>query len=230
MGYEVIRIDEGTWRIEDSGVRFFVVAGSDRAVLIDSGMQVKNAIDIAKELTDLPIELINTHGDTDHVGSNHQFDKFYMNPAEASNYYKSHNGQGEIVPVYDGDVIDLGGRHLEVVVIPGHTPGSIALIDVERRVLFSGDSVQDGMIFMFGIQREIHAFLLSLKKLETYADRFDQIYPSHGSLPVDKNTIGKIYEGCSKIVAREIEGEDFEMFGNKIKKYNIGVANILFEN
>jgi glyoxylase-like metal-dependent hydrolase (beta-lactamase superfamily II) len=42
--------------------------------------------------------------------------------------------------VADGDVIDLGDRRLEVLHLPGHTPGSIALWEPEARLLFSGDT------------------------------------------------------------------------------------------
>ncbi|HET9310649.1 MAG TPA: MBL fold metallo-hydrolase [Actinomycetota bacterium] len=43
--------------------------------------------------------------------------------------------------VADGDVIDLGDRRLEVLHLPGHTPGSIALWEPDARLLFSGDTV-----------------------------------------------------------------------------------------
>jgi glyoxylase-like metal-dependent hydrolase (beta-lactamase superfamily II) len=43
--------------------------------------------------------------------------------------------------VEEGDVIDLGDRQLEVLHVPGHTPGSIALWESETGLLFSGDTV-----------------------------------------------------------------------------------------
>ncbi|MBQ8972065.1 MAG: MBL fold metallo-hydrolase, partial [Clostridia bacterium] len=70
MEYNIIQINENTWRIEDGGVRFFLLAGSERALLIDSGMNVHNARDIASDITQLPISLLNTHADRDHIGSN----------------------------------------------------------------------------------------------------------------------------------------------------------------
>jgi glyoxylase-like metal-dependent hydrolase (beta-lactamase superfamily II) len=42
--------------------------------------------------------------------------------------------------VADGDVIDLGDRRLEVVHVPGHTLGSIALWEADSGLLFSGDT------------------------------------------------------------------------------------------
>ena len=224
---EIIKINENTWRIEEEGVRFFLLAGENKALLIDSGMQVQNAKEIAKSLVKLPIELLNTHGDRDHVGSNDEFDSFYMNPAEASNYYNTNKKTGTIIPVSDGDIIDIGGRELEIITLPGHTPGSIAVLDRNNKVLISGDPVQDGNIFMFGVQREMHAYLLSLEKLEKYKDRFDTIYPSHGTFPVGPELIDALHEGAVRVLNGEVEGYEAEIFGTKIKKYDVGAATFL---
>lgn len=224
---EIIKMNENTWRIEDGHVRFFLLAGEKKALLIDSGMQVHNAREIAESLVNVPVELLNTHGDIDHVGSNEQFESFYMNPAEASNYYNTQKQAGTIVPVTDGDVIDLGGRELEIITLPGHTPGSIAVLDGKNRVLISGDPIQDGDIFMFGIQREMHAYLLSLEKLEKYKDRFDTIYPAHGTFPVSPDLIAALHEGATRVLAGEVEGSDAEFHGVKIKRYDVGAAGFL---
>ena len=224
---EIIKINENTWRIEDAEVRFFLLAGENKALLIDSGMTVHNAKEIAEELVDLPVELLNTHGDIDHIGSNDEFSSFYMNPAEASNYYNTQKRTGMIEPVNDGDIIDLGDRELEIITIPGHTPGSIAVLDKKNRVLISGDPIQDGNIFMFGVQREMHAYLLSLEKLMNYVDRFDTIYPSHGSFPVGPELIVALYEGAAHIVMGLAEGSETEFHGMKVKQYDMGSAIFL---
>ena len=162
---EIIQIDNQSWRIEDQGVRFFLLTGEEKALLVDSGMTVRNAKEIAEDITSLPLSLVNTHADPDHIGSNDEFDSFLMNSAEAVNYYNVQQRTGNYIPAEDGDIIDLGDRKLRIIAIPGHTPGSIALLDEERRVLISGDTVQDGDIYMFGLMREFHAYINSLKKL-----------------------------------------------------------------
>ena len=55
MDCEIIQINENTWRIEDGGVRLFLLAGSERALLIDSGMNLETARDVASGLTGLPL-------------------------------------------------------------------------------------------------------------------------------------------------------------------------------
>lgn len=44
----------------------------------------------------------------------------------------------------EGDIVDLGDRTLEILHLPGHSPGSIGLWDPAARILFSGDTVYDG--------------------------------------------------------------------------------------
>ncbi len=229
MEYQVIQIDGHTWRIEEERVRFFLLEGEERALLIDSGMQVKNAREIAEGLTKLPVSLLITHGDRDHVGSNGEFPVFYMHPAEASNYYNTQGKTGEFLPVWDGEVLDLGGRPLEIISLPGHTPGSIGVLDRNARVLIGGDPVQDGQIFMFGVQREMHAYIHSLAKLEGYREAFDWIYPSHGSFPVSPELIPVLREAAGKVLAGEVQGTKTEMFGRKIMRYDVGAASFLGE-
>ena len=225
---EIIKINNDTWQCSDGGVRFFLLAGSERALLIDSGMTVHNAKEIAEELVHVPVELLNTHADPDHIGSNAEFDEFYMNPAESVNYYKSQGRCGRMIPVSDGDVIDLGGRKLEIIHIPGHTPGSIAVLDRRDRALFSGDPVQkNGGIFMFGPLRELHAYILSLLKLEAMSDRFDLIYPSHAESPITPDVIPALRKGTERVLSGEIKGELAEMHGRKIRRCDVGVSVLL---
>ena len=58
---EIVQINSDTWRIEDNGVRFFVLEGTEKALMIDSGMNTPDAGEIAKTLTSKPLELLNTH-------------------------------------------------------------------------------------------------------------------------------------------------------------------------
>jgi len=46
--------------------------------------------------------------------------------------------------VGDDDVLDLGDRTITVFHVPGHTPGSVALWDGEKALLFTGDTLYDG--------------------------------------------------------------------------------------
>jgi len=236
MRPEIRTIDATTWALDEGGVRFFLLAGSERSLMIDSGMQTEDARGIAEEILTAAkaphgeaLELLNTHADPDHIRCVGQFPWFYMHPAEATNFYNSRKAVGQMRPVWDGDTLDLGGRTLRVIELPGHTPGSIALLDVERRRLFAGDSVQDGRIFMFGIQREMHAYRASMQKLMGMTDRFDVIYPSHATLEVAPKLVEQLYEASGRILDGTIAGRAGDMHGNPITIYDCGAATFLCE-
>lgn len=227
---KIIPIDNKTWRIEDDGVRFFVLAGTKKVLMIDSGMNTPDALEIVrtiKELpSDLPIELLNTHADRDHISGNDSFDKFYMSPNESDNLF-AHGKKGDIVPVKSGDVIDLGERPLEIIGNPGHTPGSVAVLDIADRTLYSGDAVQNSRIFMFGERRDMDVYINSLETLKSYIPRFDKIYPSHGDIPVKPELIDKLIEGAKEITNNKAVGKKVDIFGNQVTLYQFDYAGFL---
>lgn len=237
--YEVVRIDEDTWSIEDGGiVRFFLLKGTEKALLIDSGLNVEHVKELAKSLLkeagafegkEAEIILLNTHADGDHCFGNKEFDWFYLHAGDWGHYEQQFGKGADMRTVKDGEVIDLGDRPLEIIEIPGHTFGSIAVLDVNRRVLFSGDSVQDGKIFLFGPHRELEAFPAGLLKLDAMTDRFDAIYASHATMKLDPDYIGKVFDACEAVFHGEVEPEELELFGNTVKAYDCGVATLLID-
>ena len=225
---DIIQLNEKTWSIEDGGVRFFLLCGTKRAMLVDTGMTTADARAIAEGITKLPLSLINTHTDRDHTAGNGAFDEIYMSPKEEPQY-RSQGGTGTILPVKEGDVIDLGERTLRIIDIPGHTPGSIAILDEQYRVLISGDSVQDGRIFMFGARRNPNDFIASMKHLKEYDGLYDEVYPMHGTLPVGPELVGKLMDGAQQILDGRVKGMPVTIFGNEVTLYRFDYAGFLCE-
>ncbi|MCQ2497518.1 MAG: MBL fold metallo-hydrolase [Lachnospiraceae bacterium] len=218
---EVIKINDNTWRIEDEFVRFFLLCGTKKAVMIDSGVNCPEARKIAEELTNLPIMLLNTHGDGDHVSGTGAFEEIYMAADDYNNcMLKDRFPNTTLVPVKDSDTFDLGNRTLEIIAIPGHTFGSIAILDVENRILFSGDSVQDTHIYLFGDKRSPKGFSSALNKLISISDRFDYIYPSHGTPILDSDYCDKVLESWNKVLDGKIEAKIINLFGTDVKQFD----------
>jgi len=67
--------------------------------------------------------------------------------------------------VVEGDVIDLGDRHLEVLHLPGHTPGSIGLWEPASATLFSGDAIYDGPLLDALPESDRSAYVHTMKRL-----------------------------------------------------------------
>ena len=217
-----------TWYFDDGGVRIFLAVGEEKALVIDTGMTGIDIHNAAKAVTDLPLVLINTHSDPDHTGGNSQFSEFMMHPSEMVIYHNLFHQKGRIFPVFDKDVIDLGGRELEVVQVPGHTPGSITLLDKNERCLLGGDPIQiDGDIYMFGLHRDMEAYVFGLEHLLKRVAEFDWIYPSHMQLKVPASVIPELIQGAKDVLSGMISGTVREMHGKEIISYDIEIDRFL---
>ena len=217
---QTVQIDENTWRFEDDFVRFFLLVGGEKAVLIDSGANAPDAADIAKKLTDKPLMLLNTHGDGDHTSGTAGFSEIFIHPEDFTKCEVNTRYPGTALrEIKDGDVIDLGDRPLRIIHIPGHTYGSVAILDVKNRVLYAGDSVQKGHIFMFGEKRDPEEFEASLDKLIALKGEYDTIFASHDEPSLPADYVEKVKNAWRKVRSGKVPFEMIDMFGNEVKSY-----------
>ncbi len=217
-------------------IRSFVFLGNKDALLVDSGTGVGDLKEIIEKITDLPITALFTHAHGDHIGGAKYFNKRLMHPSEFDYYASEAEETVSMDPVWEGAIIDLGTYRFEVILIPGHSPGSIALLEKEKRFLIGGDSIQSGgPIIMLGSIRSFEAFQASMAKLSERIDEFDIIYASHNDLIVQPETIKILNQGVSKLLRNEISPEHLERFGQegRIYKYDnvsfFTLSNKLFE-
>jgi len=147
------QIDEHTW--EGNGYQVYnesvyVVEGEDKALVIDAGAYMPHLDEAVAALTDKPVMLALTHGHGDHVGGIGCFPEVWIHPAdEPMITYGDEGYKGVIHHLEDGDVIDLGGRQVEVLHTPGHTSGSITFFDKEHHYGFSGDAFGSTNLLLF---------------------------------------------------------------------------------
>ena len=160
-------LGDGIFNITSPPVGFqeYVVLGKEKAALIDTGMGIDSIAEVIREITDLPIVVICTHGHPDHAGGNAEFEPALINPADRDVFERMTTlefrqqdvgrmpggekwasrlqPQGPSpVDAQDGQLIDLGGRTLELLFAPGHTHGSMFVMDRQTGAVFTGDNVQ----------------------------------------------------------------------------------------
>lgn len=223
----VIKVTEHFWRIEEDGVRSFLFEGKTRAMLVDTGFGTIDMRRIVAELTDKPVFLVNTHADGDHTGKNNDFEEIYMHPAEMDRYQQ----KGQLRPasaLWEGEVIDLDYWQFEVILIPGHTPGSIALLERNKRMLIAGDTVQCGGIYMFGFGRNLDAYIASIERLIKLEDTFDTIWPSHAECPVKPDILESLRGGAKDLKAGKLKAQEAP-HNMPCKAYDCGVAIFLYD-
>lgn len=190
--YTIQSIAEKAWAIDMQGVRAFLVTGSTSALLIDTGPGGVNLRQAVLSQTDLPVRIVNTHSHFDHISGNAAFEMRFAHPMEIASLAKA---GFDALPVSPGSGFDLGGRILQVVGLPGHSPGSIGLWDTEAGVLFAGDAVAKGRpVFLSMDGASLEAFirtmdlLLSMEQTED-GSRLERIFCAHGELECGLDTV-----------------------------------------
>jgi glyoxylase-like metal-dependent hydrolase (beta-lactamase superfamily II) len=190
----------------------YLIIGEKRALLFDSGMGISDVRKVTTELTKLPIVVLNSHTHDDHVGGNWQFDTIYgMDTDFTRNNAKGsrEDAQAEITPdqicgslprefdaetystrpwkitayTHDGDHLDLGGRVIEVIATPGHTPDAISLLDRANGLLFTGDTYYPAPIWLFRPETDLDAYAASIRKLAALAPHVKIVLGAH-NIPV----------------------------------------------
>ena len=205
----------------------YLLIGEKKACIIDTMNGYNNLNETARKLTDKPVVVVNTHGHPDHIFGNVFFSEAYMNPAdldlarsfvESPEYRKILKEQNLSFPpfrnILPGDVIDLGGRTLEVFSLPGHTPGSILLLLKEDRILFTGDAVNHHLWMQLDGCLSISAYVKELDKILFLEKKADIILHGHAHDPDDISLLRCLRKGAMEI-CEGITGNDkpYKWFG-----------------
>lgn len=221
------RLPNGMTEITDlSGVHCFLVEGRDKALLIDTMTGLRGLPAFVATLTDLPVEVALTHGHMDHAGGVFEFGRCYIHPAdipmldgrtlparvgyvrgqlppgeapEASAFVP--DGPVEFVPLKAGDKLDLGGRALEVLHVPGHTRGSLCYLDTASGDFFAGDACNNNTLLMMDVSATIEEYLGALLALKERQGDIRRFYLFHGPSLQDKSCIDDNIQCCRDILA-----------------------------
>ena len=230
MAIQKTQVKENLWSLEMGYVRAYLAVGEDSAFLFDTGLAGNDMRSAVSEITDKKIIVLNTHSDYDHVGSNAQFDDIYLHPADYFKYGADGGGSLEgVKPICDGQIFDNGIFCFEAIYLPGHTPGSVAFLEKNRRFLVGGDMFSI-MVYLWGKERSIYAYRQSLEKLKRREAEFDHILAYHGEMVLGTEAIENFAECVNGILDGSIKGfkdttSGFDT-GNALV-YSTGKANIL---
>jgi len=104
-------------------------------------------------------------------------------------------------------VFHLGERDIEVVAMPGHTPGSVCYLDKANRMIFTGDSLCEWGVLLNLVQESCtsEVFLKSMQHIKEISETFDDILPGHHGFPVDKGYIDDYVICAERILDGTVE-------------------------
>src|SRR5579864_7466911 len=176
----------------------YLITGTQRALLFDTGMGISDIKQVTAELTKLPVIVLNSHTHDDHVGGNLEFETIYGMDTDFTRTNAKgsrEDAQAEITPdqicgnlpkgfdaktyatkpwhisrfLHDGDTIELGGRTIEVLATPGHTPDAICILDRANGLLFTGDTYYPAPIWLFRPETDLDAYEASVRRIAALA-------------------------------------------------------------
>jgi glyoxylase-like metal-dependent hydrolase (beta-lactamase superfamily II) len=238
------KVSESITRIfGPTGELMYLVEGSKRAVLIDTGTGVGNLSKYVKQLTNRPITVILTHGHVDHASGAPNFEEVYMNHAD-DEVYKEHISfevrKGYVQAQYrdfdkiiesdyvspksssvykdlrEGDIFNLGGMTLEIYNAAGHTPGQMAVLLKEERMLMTGDAANQATFLFDQFSQGITSYEKSMKELLSKTNgKFDKILLSHGTGDAPKELLENIIQLCKDIRAGNADDIPFDFMGQR---------------
>ena len=210
----LVQLGQKIYAIDQQMVRSFLIVGEKSALCLDAGVSKADFTGLIRSVTDLPVSCCLTHSDGDHTANLESFSRIYIHSNELPLLDRGRcSADAEVITVEKGAIFDLGGIVLEVVECPGHTPGSVALLDKETGILFSGDTVSYGPVYMFGGHRNLDDYIDSLHQLQGLAaeKRFDIVYPSHNTCPVPASIIPELIACAEGIRDGSVQGRPAEM-------------------
>ncbi len=212
--FTIDKIDPKTYIISEyrhwEETHCYLLNGTERSMLIDTGLGICNISEIVAGLTDKPVTAVATHIHWDHIGGHKYYPDFYAHAAELAwldggfpqpveqirkyvsdrcdlpkdfdlNSYEFFQGKPARI-LYGDEVIDLGERSVKVLHTPGHSPGHMCFWEAEKGYLYTGDLVYKGTLTAWFPSTNPEAYLHSLEKTAELPVR--QVFPAHHSLNV----------------------------------------------
>ena len=230
MKYRMEELNDQTWLIEEydekASAYMYLLTGTEKALLIDTGFGTIPLRKICESLTNLPVTVALTHGHVDHIGGTGAFEEVWL-AKEDRELYAEHSKEkvrqiftkDELLPVkgtcsYFTDEMgfELGDRSIKVVKTPGHSVGSVCFLDEKNRWMFTGDTCCKAHVLL---QMEYAATMMeyrkSLQRLIDLESYYDITWPGHHSKPVEKQVIHDFLTAVDGILDGTMVGVETEL-------------------
>jgi glyoxylase-like metal-dependent hydrolase (beta-lactamase superfamily II) len=215
--------------LHEEGVKSYLVEGRRDVAVIDTGMGVGDFRGLVGCLSERDPLVLQTHGHWDHIGGSHAFARVLVHEREAYALRRGFPNAmyrplftpdritDESLPAgFDlataaippcepsgtlrhSDTVDLGGRVLDVLHTPGHSPGGLSFLDRQSGALFAGDVVNFGEMWLFLPRSDAAAFRTTIRMLAGLSGKIASIYTAHGPVPLAPDDLRHIHEAYEEV-------------------------------
>ncbi len=184
----------------------YLVIGEEKAMLFDLAVDDPAVRAYVEHLTDKPIMLVLSHAHPDHIYYLNLWEEVWLHPSDEKFLHGGILGLGAVEPfpelhfLQGGDTVTLGNRILDVIHIPGHTPGSILLLDRNTKILLSGDTGARRLLYGITDFVPVNDFCTDLERLKTFD--FEAMYSAHDRCAIPKVHIDTMLDVIRNNLAR----------------------------
>jgi glyoxylase-like metal-dependent hydrolase (beta-lactamase superfamily II) len=244
--FHIVRLDARTYELSEpkywqQNVSYLLL-GSQRALLFDTGPGVYGIRSTVQKLTHLPIIVIPSHLHFDHVGDMAEFSDVRLLDTPALRA-QAHGGDFVEPPaqfmlksgiryhvagwIKDGQSIDLGGRTVRLYSTPGHTPDSVSILDEGGRRLFTGDIINRDVTLLNVPGSDVRAEAASLHRLLAIAPDAQVAYEAHKEAPLTRAELEQLATGIDAIAAGTAAWKPACGGGVSLRRYEVGAFPIM---
>lgn len=151
--------------------------------------------------------------------------------AFAIKQFQTINQTVALKPLTEGMVVDLGTRKLKVIETPGHTQGCISLVDVDKKVIYTGDMVCEmGVLMHFAEATTINVYKQSLEVIYSAMTPEYRLFSGHQLSPLTIEWVEKYLECVSELIELGKTSDLTNQSVNEILFYSKENAKISYRN
>ena len=227
----------------------YLILGDKRALMFDTGCgenQVKGEYRIKyliDKITSLPVTLLQSHFHFDHNQNIHEFERIAFPELPFLRERVGSHGLFQFTPedLFEGDYpakitvdewfpleteIDLGGRSIELLHVPGHSPESVAILSASSETILLGDFLYNGTLFLFH-NDDLAIYRQTVDHLKELLSPDYKLFGAHGNPEIKFGQLQKLDDFLSCIEAESCQFTERTVWGLPARIYEYQKMHIL---